>query len=237
MPFPELNLSLGLTDNDGSVFYAGSGEGKVIVRTDSALKKHTISIVISEQQIGSVNLKTHFEGVEIPAEIEVPTYQMIVTDDKTNEKEVYKVTRDTFFYKEQTSKKGLWSFLGLKFLATKNFLFENIPFEPLKEDMEIFDISKYRKLNQEELTYTFQKEEQNIQIFAGDINTLKVEKGTSYFIIVDEKKGQRFIGDILYREKFLKLTPNVKLHIIKRKQVSKGMETNKQGRTDRLIYI
>jgi len=237
MPFPELNLSLGLTDNDGSVFYAGSGEGKVIVRTDSALKKHTISIVISEQQIGSVNLKTHFEGVEIPAEIEVPTYQMIVTDDKTNEKEVYKVTRDTFFYKEQTAKKGLWSFLGLKFLAPKNFLFENIPFEPLKEDMEIFDISKYRKLNQEELTYTFQREEQNIQIFAGDINTLKVEKGTSYFIIVDEKKGQRFIGDILYREKFLKLTPNVKLHIIKRKQVSKGMETNKQGRTDRLIYI
>lgn len=237
MPFPELNLSLGLTDNDGSVFYAGSGEGKVIVRTDSALKKHTISIVISEQQIGSVNLKTHFEGVEIPAEIEVPTYQMIVTDDKTNEKEVYKVTRDTFFYKEQTAKKGLWSFLGLKFLAPKNFLFENIPFEPLKEDMEMFDISKYRKLNQNELTYTFQKEEQNIQIFAGDINTLKVEKGTSYFIIVDEKKGQRFIGDILYREKFLKLTPNVKLHIIKRKQVSKGMETNKQGRTDRLIYI
>lgn len=237
MPFPELNLSLGLTDNDGSVFYAGSGEGKVIVRTDSALKKHTISIVISEQQIGSVNLKTHFEGVEIPAEIEVPTYQMIVTDDKTNEKEVYKVTRDTFFYKEQTAKKGVWSFLGLKFLAPKNFLFENIPFEPLKEDMEMFDISKYRKLNQEELTYTFRKEEQNIQIFAGDINTLKVEKGTSYFIIVDEKKGQRFIGDILYREKFLKLTPNVKLHIIKRKQVSKGMETNKQGRTDRLIYI
>ncbi|MEO8236658.1 MAG: hypothetical protein ABI793_14275 [Flavobacterium sp.] len=237
MPFPELNLSLGLTDNDGSVFYAGSGEGKVIVRTDSALKKHTISIVISEQQIGSVNLKTHLKGVEIPAEIEVPTYQMIVTDDKTNEKEVYKVTRDTFFYKEQTAKKGLWSFLGLKFLAPKNFLFENIPFEPLKEDMEIFDISKYRKLNQEELTYTFQKEEQNIQIFAGDINTLKVEKGTSYFIIVDEKKGQRFIGDILYREKFLKLSPNVKLHIIKRKQVSKGMETNKQGRTDRLIYI
>lgn len=131
----------------------------------------------------------------------------------------------------------MWSFLGLKFLAPKNFLFENIPFEPLKEDMEMFDISKYRKLNQEELTYTFQKEEQNIQIFAGDINTLKVEKGTSYFIIVDEKKGQRFIGDILYREKFLKLTPNVKLHIIKRKQVSKGMETNKQGRTDRLIYI
>ena len=237
MPIPELNLSLGLTDNDGSVFYAGSGEGKVIVRTDSALRQHTITMTISEQQVGSVNLKTHFKGAEIPAEIEVPTYQMIVTDDKTNEKEIYKVTRDTYFYKQQSTKKGIWSFLGLKFLAPKNFLFENIPFEPLKEEMEVFDISRYRKLNQEELTYSFQKEAQNIQIFAGDINSLKVEKGTSYFIIVDEKKGQRFIGDILYREKFLKLTPKVKLNVIKRKQVSKGMETNKQGRADRLIYI
>ncbi|MDX6184035.1 hypothetical protein SGQ44_17960 [Flavobacterium sp. Fl-77] len=237
MPIPELNLSLGLTDNDGSVFYAGSGEGKVIVRTDSALRQHTITITISEQQVGSVFLKTHFKGAEIPAEIEVPTYQMIVTDDKTNERELYKVTRDTYFYKQQSVKKGVWSFLGLKFLAPKNFLFENIPFEPLKEEIEAFDISKYRKLNQDELTYTFQKEEQNIQIFAGDINSLAIEKGTSYFVIVDEKKGQRFIGDILYREKFLKLTPKVKLHIIKRKQVSKAMEANKRGGTDRLIYI
>ena len=236
MSIPELNLSLGLTDNNGSVFYAGSGEGKVIIRTDSALKQHTISITISEQQIGTVNLKTNL-GTEIPAEIEIPTYQMIVTDDKTNEKEVYKVTRDTYFFKEQTTKKSLWSFLGLKFLATKNFLFENISFEPLKEEIETFDISKYRKLNLDELTYNFQKEEQNIQIFAGDINKLKIKKRTSYFIIVDEKKGQRFIGDILYREKFLKLTPKVKLHIIKRKKVSKTMETNKEGQIDRLIYI
>jgi len=237
MPIPELNLSLGLTDNNGSVFYAGSGEGEIIVRTDSALKQHTISITISEQQVGSVNLKTNLGQTEIPAEIEIPTYQMIVTDDKTNEKEVYKVTRDTYFFKEQTTKKGLWSFLGLKFLATKNFLFENIPFEPLKEEIETFDISKFRKLNQDELTYTFQKSEQNIKIFAGDINALKMQKGTSYFIVVDEKKGQRFIGDILYREKFLKLTPKVRLHIIKRKKVSKSLETNKLGQTDRLIYI
>jgi hypothetical protein len=103
--------------------------------------------------------------------------------------------------------------------------------------METYDISKYRKLNGDELTYSFQKDGQAIQIFAGDINTLKVVKGVSYFVIVDEKKGQRFIGDILYREKFLKLTPSVKLHLIKRKQVSKEMETDKKGRTDRLIYI
>lgn len=237
MPFPELNLSLGLTDNEGSVFYAGSGEGDVIVRTDSALRKHTISIVISEQEVGTVNLKTFFETSEIPVEIEVPTYQMIVTDDKTNEKEIYKVTRDTFFFKEKTTKKGIWSFFGLKFLAPKNFLFENIPFEPLKEEIEVFDISKHRKLNDEELWYTFQKENQNIQLFAGDINTLKIEKGTSYFIIVDENKGKRFIGDILYREKFLKLTPKVTLSIIKRKKVSKAIETGYNGKADRVIYI
>jgi len=237
MPFPELNLSLGLTDNEGSVFYAGSGEGDVIVRTDSALRKHSISIIISEQEVGTVNLKTFFKSSEIPVEIEVPTYQMIVTDDKTHEKEIYKVTRDTFFYKEKTTKKGIWSFFGLKFLAPKNFLFENIPFEPLKEEIEVFDISKFRKLHEEELCYTFQKENQNIQLFAGDINTLKIEKGTSYFIVVDENKGKRFIGDILYREKFLKLTPKVTLSIIKRKKVSKAIETGYNGKTDRVIYI
>ena len=237
MPSPELNLSLGLTDNKGSVFYAGSGEGDIIVKTDSALKQHNISIMISEQEVGTVNLKTLFENAEIPMEIEVPTYQMIVTDDKTHEKEIYKVTRDTYFFKEKVTKKGVWSFLGLKYLAPKNFLFENIPFEPLKEQIETFDISKHRKLNNEELSYTFQKEKQNIQIFAGDINTLKIEKGTSYFIIVDENKGKRFIGDILYREKFLKLTPKVKLHVIKRKQVSSGMETNYKGKTNKVIYL
>lgn len=237
MSIPELNLSLGLTDNKGSVFYAGSGEGEIIVRTDSALKQHTIDIVISEKQVGIVNLNTNLGSSEVPVEIEVPTYQMIVTDDKTNEKEVYMVTRDTYFFKEQTTKKGLWSFLGLKFLAAKNFLFENISFEPDMEALESFDISKYRKLTQDELTYSFQKEEQNIQIYAGDINQLKFQTRTSYFIIVDEKKGQRFIGDILYREKFLKLTPKVKLHIIKRNKVSKAIETNKQGKSQKLIYI
>ena len=237
MSIPELNLSLGLTDNKGSVFYAGDGEGEVVVRTDSALKQHTISIVISEKQIGTINLKTNLGESKVPAEIEIPTYQMIVTDDKTEEKEIYKVTRDTYFLKEQKTKKGLWSFLGLKFLETKNFLFENIAFEPLREAVETYDVSKYRKLSHDELTYTFQNEEQHIQVFAGDVNHLKMQKGTSYFVIVDENKGQRFIGDILYREKFLKLTPKVKLHIIKRKTVSKAVETNKQGQTEKLIYI
>lgn len=237
MPIPQLNLSLGLTDNDGSVFYAGSGEGKVIVRTDSALTKHTITITISEQEVGTIKLRTHSSGLDIPSEIEIPTYQMILTDDKTNEKAIYKVTRDTFFFKEQTTKKSIWSFLGLKFLASKNFLFENIPFEPLKEEIVTFDISKYRKLNSEELTYTFENDNKTIQLFAGDVNTLHIQKGISYFIIADENNGKKLIGDLLYREKFLKLTPKVKLQIIKRKKVSKTMETDLKGKADKLIYI
>ncbi|KAF2517744.1 hypothetical protein [Flavobacterium foetidum] len=237
MAIPELNLSLGLTDNKGSVFYAGSGEGKVIVRTDSALKQHTIDIVISEKQVGTVSLKTNIESDGIPSEIEVPTYQMIVTDDKTNEKEVYQVTRDTYFFKEQSTKKNFWAFFGLRFLASKIFVFENVVFEPSKEAIETFDISKYRKLNHNELEYSFQNGNQKIKLYAGDINKLHVDKETSCFVIVDEKKGQRFIGDILYREKFLKLTPKVKLHIIKRKLVSNLAETNKQGQIEKLIYI
>lgn len=237
MPLPELNLSLGLTDNDGSVFYSGHGEGQVIVRTDSALRHHTITITISEQEAGTVNLNTQNINGAVPSTIEIPTYQMLVTDDKTNETEVYKVTRDTFVFKEQKTKKSLWSFFGLKFLSPKNFLFENIPFEPLYQELETFDISKFRKLNLEELTYTFQKEGQTIQLFAGDINKLEIQNNVSYFVIVDEKKGQRFIGDILYREKMLKLTPKVKLQIVKRKKVSKSIETNKEGKIDKLIYL
>lgn len=237
MPIPQLNLSLGLTDNHGSVFYAGAGEGKAIVRTDSALTKHTITITISEQQVGTIKLRTHLSDSDIPDEIEIPAYQMIVTDDKTNEKTIYKVTRDTYFFKEQTTRKSIWSLLGLKLFAPKNFLFENISFEPLKEEIETFDISKYRKLNADELTYTFQKNNQTIQIFSGDINTLQIQKGISYFLIVDENNGKKLIGDLLYREKFLKLTPEIKLQIIKRKQVSKAMQTDLKGKTDKFIYL
>lgn len=87
------------------------------------------------------------------------------------------------------------------------------------------------------MTYSFKKEHQNIQVYAGDFNSLTIEKGISYFVIVDQNKGQRFIGDILYREKFLKLTPKVKLHIVKRKEVSKAVETNKEGKTEKLIDL
>jgi hypothetical protein len=237
MPLPELNLSLGLTENNGSVFYAGDGAGEIIVRTDSALKQHTISILISEEKAGTVNLNTSLKGNDSPLEIEIPTYKMIISDDKTNEKEIYQVTRDTYLFKEQSTKKSFWSFLGLKFLSVQNFLFDTLSYEPQHQKIETFEISKYRKLTHDVLTYTFQNEEQTIQLYAGDINTLKLEKGIVYFIIVDQNMGKRLIGDILYREKFLKLSPKVELSIVKRKLVSKAVSANKQGKIDKIIYI
>ena len=56
-PLPELNLNLGMTNNSGSPFYGGNGEEGVVVRTDSGLKKHTITLIISDQEVGSVSLK------------------------------------------------------------------------------------------------------------------------------------------------------------------------------------
>lgn len=53
-PLPELNLNLGLTNNPGSPFYGGNGEESVVVRTDSALKKHIITLVISDQEAGLI---------------------------------------------------------------------------------------------------------------------------------------------------------------------------------------
>lgn len=237
MAFPELHLSLGLTDNDGAIFYSGEGEGKIVVRTDSGLKQHTIDIVISEKEIGVVSLKTGTDQADVPLEMELPLYQMTVTDDKTNETEVYKVTRDTFLYKEQTVKKGLWRFLGLNFMAPKNFLFENIAYEPLSETLENFDISRKRTLKNDQLNYTFEKNNEVIQIYAGDVNLLKVQKGIRYFIIVDEHNGQRFLGDILYREKMLKITPKVHLTLIQRKKVLKNIEVKENGKTNKVIYF
>lgn len=237
MPFPELNLSLGLTDNKGAIFYSGEGEGKIVVRTDSGLKQHTITIVISEKEIGVVNLKTGVDHPGAPTEIELPLYQMTVTDDKTNEMEVYKVTRDTFLYKEQTTQKGLWGFLGLNFMVTKNYLFENNAFEPLSETLENFDITRKRILKNDQLSYTFEKNNEMIQIYAGDINGLDVQKGIRYFIIVDENKGQRFLGDILYREKVLKITPKVCLTLIKRKKILKNIEVKENGKTNKVVYF
>ena len=195
-PLPELNLNLGLTNNPGSPFYGGNGEEGIIVRTDSAMKKHTITLVISDQEVGKILLKINDQ------ELEVPTYKLTVTDDKTDETNAYQITRDTLNFVTSKTKKSFLSFFGFKRFDSTSFLYENIPFEPQIEYLEKFDISRHRKLSQDLLTYELSGNGQQVLLFAGDLNEFKVPKEISqYFVVVDKDQGKSFIGDILYREK------------------------------------
>ncbi|MFL9833398.1 hypothetical protein [Chryseobacterium terrae] len=228
-PLPELNLNLGISNSGSATDEKGD---EIIVRTDSGLRKHTISLIISDQEAGKVYLKINDK------EIEIPTYKMTVTDDKTNETEAYQVTRDTLNFVKTSVKKSFLSFLGIKRFDKTSFLYENIAFEPLKEEIEKFDISRHRKLSQDQLIYQLSGNEQNIILYSGNINEFeKPDINTQYFMIVDNNDGKSFIGDILYREKFLKLTPKVELQIIKRQKVAKNFEYDDKGNIKRMIYL
>lgn len=231
-PLPELDLSLGMTNNPGSPFYGGNGEKGVVVRTDSGLRKHTITLVISDQEAGSISLKIGEK------EIEVPTYKLTVTDDKTDETEAYQVTRDTLSFVKSKTKKSFLSFFGFKRFDKTSFLYDTIAFEPQVEEIEKFDISRHRKLTQDLLTYELERDGQKVMLYAGDINGFtKPENIRQYFVVVDKDGGKSFIGDILFREKFLKLTPKVELHLIKRKKVPKNFEYDDKGNIKKVMYI
>ncbi|GAA4153522.1 hypothetical protein GCM10022217_09390 [Chryseobacterium ginsenosidimutans] len=230
-PLPELNLNLGITDNPASSLDGENGEG-VVVRTDSGLRKYTITLLISDQETGKINLKIREK------EVEIPTYKLTITDDKTEETKSYQVTRDTLNFVKSKTKKSFLSFFGFKRFDKTSFLYENIAFEPHLESLEKFDISRYRKLSDDILTYELQGNGKRILLYAGDINGFqKPENTEQYFVVVDNNNGRSFIGDILYREKFLKLTPKVELQVIKRKKVPKNFEYDDKGNIKKLIYL
>ena len=231
-PLPELNLNLGVTNHSDSSFYGGNNEDNIIVRTDSALKKHSITLIISDIEVGKVGIKINDK------EIEIPTYKLTVTDDKTGETNAYQITRDTLNFVTSKTKKSFLSFFGFKRFDTTSFLYESIPFEPQIEYLEKFDISKHRKLSQDILTYELSGNGQQVLVYAGNLNTFEIPKEiTQYFVVVDKNNGKNFIGDILYREKFLKLTPKVELHIIKRKKIPKNFEYDDKGNIKKIIYL
>lgn len=231
-PLPELNLNLGVTNHSDSSFYGGNNEDNIIVRTDSALKKHNITLIISDIEVGKIGIKINNK------EIEIPTYKLTVTDDKTGETNAYQITRDTLNFVTSKTKKSFLSFFGFKRFDTTSFLYENIPFEPQIKYLEKFDISKHRKLSQDILTYELSGNGQRVLIYAGNLNTFEIPKEiTQYFVVVDKNNGKSFIGDILYREKFLKLTPKVELHIIKRKKIPKNFEYDDKGNIKKIIYL
>lgn len=228
-PLPELNLNLGISKEKGS---ENDSQDEIIVRTDSAMKKHTITLVISDQEAGKISLKMNDK------ELEIPTYKLTVTDDKTGETNAYQITRDTLNFVTSKTKKSFLSFFGFKRFDTTSYLYENIPFEPQVEYLEKFDISRHRKLSQDVLTYELSNDGQSVLLYAGDLNEFKLPKEISqYFVVADKDRGKSFIGDILYREKFLKLTPKVELHIIKRKKIPKNFEYDDKGHIKKVIYL
>ncbi|WP_449388398.1 hypothetical protein [Chryseobacterium lineare] len=231
-PLPELNLNLGMTNTFGSSLYGGNSEEEVMVRTDSGMRKHTISLTISDQEVGNIILKAGGK------EIVVPTYKLLITDDKTEETECYQVTRDTFSFVKSKTRKSFLSFFGFRRFDKTSYLYDTIAFEPMLEDLQKLDITKYRKLSQDVLTYELENNGEKVLLYAGDVNAFtKPVHIDKYFIVVDKDNGKSFIGDVLYREKFLKLTPKVELSIIKRKKIPRNVEYDEKGNIKKLMYL
>ena len=161
MPLPEIKLTLRYEDRYLSEKWNDRDADKVVVRTDTHFQKHNISLLISEQPIGSVQLKIDDHWVELP------TYKLTVTDDKTEEIKTFQVTRDFLTFKKETIQKSIFSFLGIKRFDKTTFLYENIAFEPEKDNIESFELSGYRKLSNDSLSYQFQRGEKKLLIYAG----------------------------------------------------------------------
>jgi hypothetical protein len=238
MPIPQLGLSMSITDNDGSPLYAGVGQREHMTTFDSAMKKHTITIVITDEEAGKVNV--NFTRNNKTTEVELVTYKMSMTDDMTNETTFYEVTRDTLLLKELKTKSiSRFSFLGIEWFKKEVLKLTSISYEPLKSLVEYFEVSRYRTLRENYLAYTLKKGEVMANLVAGEIpeNLFNAAKTENFFCVIDNSNGQRFIGDIKYREKFLKMTPNVEIQVIRRDKSVKEIEFDKKGKVNKIVYL
>lgn len=233
MPLPELNLSLSITDNPGSPLYAGHGEREKMASFDSQMKQHTINITISEEQIGEFEIPIDNQLWKNDQKIILPTYKMLLTDTLTDEKSIYEVTRDNFLSNEiQKKKTGGISLFGKTFFAKEGISMPMIAFEPDKENIEVFTANKQKSLKTDSLYYTLNQKQNTAYLVAGVTqNIVFTNPSINYLFYVIQ--GEKFIGDILYREKFLKLTPIVKVNLIKRKsQIKEVVQQNQK-----IIYL
>lgn len=238
MSLPQLGLSMSITDNSGSPLYAGVGEREQITIFDSALKTYTITIVITEEEAGKVNID--FTKNNKTSEVELVTYKMSMTDDLTNETTFYEVTRDTLLLKElKTKSVSRFSFLGIEWFKREVLKLTSISYEPLKTLVEYFEVSRYRTLRENYLAYTLKKGEAVAHLVAGEIpqNIFNAAATENFFCVIDNSNGQRFIGDIKYREKFLKMTPKVEIQVIKRNKSVKEIEFDKKGKVNKIVYL
>ncbi|MEN7551935.1 hypothetical protein AAG747_28735 [Rapidithrix thailandica] len=239
MPLPELNLSLSITDNPGSPLYAGNGEREKMGEFDSRMNQHRIIITISDEQVGETTLSLDESVAGESQSISLPTYKMTLTDDKTEETTFYEVIRDkALIHQVQTKEVGGLSFFGKKLFASKATAIEAIAFEPQKDTIQSFRASKNKTLKKDYLYYTLKQDQKTAYLMAGTLTQdVLANKHLEYlFYVVDQRDGDKFIGDILYREKFMKLTPEVEVRLIKRKKVVKEILFRK-NKANKIIYI
>ncbi|HKX86886.1 MAG TPA: hypothetical protein VJL37_09440 [Flavobacterium sp.] len=238
MPLPQLGLSMSITDNPGSPLYAGVGQREQMTEFDSALTKHTITIVITDEESGLVTIKLNKNNKV--SEVELMTYKMSITDDKTNETNFYQVTRDTLLLKELKTKSiGRFSFLGIEWFKRQVTHLPSISYEPLKSVIEYFEVSRYRTIRDNYLAYSLRRGEVLANLVAGEVpeNLFNNSKNENFFCVIDNSNGQRFIGDIKYREKFIKTIPNVEIQVMKRNKSIKEFEFDKSGKINKIIYF
>lgn len=237
-PLPQLGLSMSITDNAGSSFYTGQGQREKMTEFDSAHKDHTISIIISDEVVSEVELS--LENNNKSFLFKLPTYKMMVTDDKTNETSFYEVTRDSLLLEKVFSKTiGGFSFFGFDFFKKKIMALPSIAYEPLKSKIETFKVFKYRTRKEGFLAYSLTDGENSAMLIAGEMikNIFKRPEVDNFFYVVDHNNGQKFIGDISYREKFIKSIPKVEIQLMKRDKKIKEIEFDTKGLVNKIIYL
>ncbi|MET3730482.1 hypothetical protein [Moheibacter stercoris] len=240
MPLPELGLSLSITDSEGSPMYAGKGQREHMGETKMFNESYTITITISDEVVGSTTIDL-FNDVGKKFSIDLPTYKMKLTDDKTNEESLYTVTRDRLLLKELREKEsvGGFSLFGIQFFKKKQYVLPAVTFEPKFEKMETYEVSRYRTLKEDYLSYPLKKVDgETGYLVAGKVpqSLFETEEPNQFFCVLDSQDGKTFIGDILYREKFIKITPKVIVNVLKREKKIKEVELSEKGVTS-LIYI
>lgn len=232
MPLPELDLTLRYETRFLSEKWNDRENEKVVVKTDIELQQYEIQLLISDEEIGKVQLRIAEQWVELP------TYKLTVTDTKTQEISVFEVTRDVLRFSKEVTKRSLISFLGIKKFDKQVYLYENIAFEPHKDTISSFELSGHRKGSQEQFLYRFKKENETLLLYAGDMkNTENQNANETYYCVVDGKNGQSFISDMLYREKILKHISRVSLQMVGRKKVAKEFTFDSKGKLDKKVYL
>ena len=155
---PSLNLRLGdfqahkQIDNENEI-------SNVLVRTDSEMKKHKITLTITDKEIGTAEIEVEGQVLKIP------TYQLRVTDDKTEEIRDFQVIRDFPKMKKKEIKKSWLSFLGISWFDSENYFYENVSFEPKYNEIEKFQLVKHRHLEENQLVYELQNAENKVIVF------------------------------------------------------------------------